>query len=216
MSSDGSQQSASYDPLALGGEGLAKKAKDPKKTIRKLMVYLAPHKFQLIAALILAIFSTVFSVIGPRLLGRVTTALVDGIVAHWLGTGLLTNFPYMLMITKWLIALYIVSALCNFWQEIIMARLSVKVTYKLRTEIAEKMHRLPINYYDTRPHGEILSRITNDVDTMSQTLNQNLTRLVTSFTTLVGVLVMMLSISPLMTAAAILVIPPSMLIMMAV
>ena len=216
MSSDGSQQSASYDPLALGGEGLAKKAKNPKKTIRKLMVYLAPHKFQLIAALILAIFSTVFSVIGPRLLGRVTTALVDGIVAHWLGTGLLTNFPYMLMITKWLIALYIVSALCNFWQEIIMARLSVKVTYKLRTEIAEKMHRLPINYYDTRPHGEILSRITNDVDTMSQTLNQNLTRLVTSFTTLVGVLVMMLSISPLMTAAAILVIPPSMLIMMAV
>jgi len=215
MSSESNQQSGA-DIMGTGGEGLAQKAKDPKKTIKKLMVYLAPHKYALIAALCFAMFSTVFSVIGPRLLGRVTTALVDGIMAHWLGTGLLTNFPYMAMITGWLIALYIISALCNFGQEIIMTRLSVKVTYRLRAEISEKMHRLPINYYDTRSHGEVLSRITNDVDTMSQTLNQNLTQLVTSITTLIGVLVMMLSISPLMTAAAILVIPPSMLIMMAV
>jgi len=215
MSSESNQQSAG-DILGTGGQGVAQKAKDPKKTIKKLMVYLAPHKFALIAALVFAMFSTVFSVIGPRLLGRVTTTLVDGIMAHWFGTGLLTNFPYMAMIIGWLIGLYIVSALCNFGQEILMARLSVKVTFKLRAEISEKMHRLPINYYDTRTHGEVLSRITNDVDTMSQTLNQNLTQLVSSITTLVGVLVMMLSISPLMTAAAILVIPPSMLIMMAV
>jgi len=221
MSQQSSEQNNNYDlasEMGIGGEGLAQKAKDPKRTIKKLIIYLAPHKMELIAALGFAMFSTVFSVIGPRLLGRVTTALVDGIVAYWLGTGLLTNFPYMMTITGWLIALYIISALCNLTQGIIMARLSVKVTYKLRTEISEKMHKLPINYYDARSrnHGEILSRITNDVDTMSQTLNQNLTQLVSSATTLVGVLVMMIRISLLMTAASIVVIPLSMLIMMAV
>ncbi|MCL2374419.1 MAG: ABC transporter ATP-binding protein/permease [Treponema sp.] len=213
-----SNQQSSYDPLGDGMQGVAPKAKDPKKTIKKLMAYLSPHKNELIAALCLAMFSTVFAVIGPRLLGRVTTALVDGMLAFWFGTGLLTDFPYMAMITGWLVALYIISALCNLGQEIIMSRLSTKVTYKLRAEISEKMHRLPINYYDarSRSHGEILSRVTNDVDTMSQTLNQNLTQLVTGVTTLVGVLVMMLWISPLMTAAALVVIPLSMWIMMAV
>jgi len=204
------------DMMGLGGEGLAQKAKDPKAAIKKLLAYLAPHKMAIIVAMISAVLSTAFSVIGPRLLGRVTTALVDGILAHFFGTGLLTNFPYMLTIITWLIVLYIVSAGCNFAQEIIMARTSMKVTYKLRAEISEKMHRLPINYYDTRSQGEVLSRITNDVDTISQTLNQNLTQLISAVTTLVGVLIMMLTISPLMTAAAILVIPPSMLIMMAV
>ena len=207
---------AAADMMGFGGEGLAQKAKDPKAAVKKLLTYLAPHKKALIFALLSAVFSTAFSVIGPRLLGRVTTALVDGLLAHIFGTGLLTNFPYMLTIVVWLIVLYIISAGCNFAQEIIMARLSMKVTYKLRAEISEKMHRLPINYYDTRSQGEILSRVTNDVDTIAQTLNQNLTRLVTSVTTLVGVLIMMLSISPLMTGAAILVIPPSMLIMMGV
>jgi len=212
------EQQGAHDPLSLDGEGLAQKAKDPKKTIQKLLTYLAPHKHALITSLVLAIFSTAFSVVGPRLLGRVTTALVDGMLAFWFGTGLLTNFPYMAMITGWLIALYIVSSLCNLGQEVIMARLSVKVTYKLRTEISEKMHRLPINYYDarSRSHGEVLSRITNDVDTMSQTLNENLSRLVSAITTLIGVLVMMLWISPLMTAAALVVIPLSMWVMMAV
>jgi len=217
VSQETEQQSA-HDPLSLDGEGLAQKAKDPKKTIKKLLTYLAPHKHALVTSLVLAVLSTAFSVIGPRLLGRVTTALVDGMLAFWFGTGLLTNFPYMAMITGWLIALYIISSLCNLGQELIMARLSVKVTYKLRTEISEKMHRLPINYYDTRSrsHGEVLSRITNDVDTMSQTLNENLSRLISSITTLIGVLVMMIWISPLMTAAALVVIPLSMWFMMAV
>jgi len=219
MSQQSSEQNNSYDPMDeinIGMQGLAQKAKDPKKSIKKLMDYLSPHKTALITALFFAMFSTVFSVIGPRLLGRVTTALVDGMLAFWFGTGLLTNFPYMAKITGWLIALYIVSSICSAAQGIIMARLSVKVTYKLRTEISEKMHKLPINYYDTRSHGEILSRVTNDVDTMSQTLNQNLTQLVSSVTTLVGVLAMMIWISPLMTAVAVLVIPLSMLVMMAV
>ena len=202
--------------FGVGGQALAQKAKDPKKTIRRLLTYLAPHRAGLISAAVLAVFSTAFAVAGPRIMGRVTTALVDGIVAHWLGTGLLTNFPYMLTLTWWLIVLYVASAGFNAVQELIMTRLSVKVTYRLRTEIAAKMHRLPVNYYDTRTHGEILSRITNDVDTMSQTLNQNLTQLIRSGATLAGVLIMMLSISPLMTGVAVLVIPLSTLAMMAV
>ena len=202
--------------LLGGGEGLAAKAKDPKKAILKLIDYLSPHNVKLIIALVFAIISTVFSVVGPRLMGRVTTILVDGIVAHFFGTGLLTDFASMGSIVRLLIVLYIVSAVCGTAQGVIMARLSMKVTYQLRAEISEKMHRLPINYYDTRSQGEILSRITNDIDTMSQTLNTSLTQLVSSTTTLVGVLIMMVWISPLMTAAAIMVIPPSMLIMMVV
>ncbi|MDR0463311.1 MAG: ABC transporter ATP-binding protein/permease [Pseudomonadales bacterium] len=204
------------DPMGDLQSGLAKKAKDPKKTIRQLIVLLAPHKTSLAIVFFLAMFSTIFSVIGPRLLGRVTTTLVDGIVAYWMGTGLLTNFPYIATIIFWLIVLYIISALCSLGQGTIMARLSVKVTYKLRSQIAQKMHKLPISYYDTRPQGEVLSRITNDVDTMSQTFNTNLTQLITSSTTIVGVLIMMISISPLMTAASLIVIPLSMWIMMMV
>ena len=218
MSEQSVEQSAQYeyDPMGEGVQGVVAKAKDPKKTIRKLLVYLAPHKYELLASLFLAMFSTVFAVVGPRLLGRVTTTLVDGMLAYWFGTGLLTNFPYMAMITGWLITLYIISSLCNLAQEIIMAKLSTKVTYKLRTEISEKMHRLPISYYETHSQGEVLSRVTNDVDTMSQTLNENLSRLVTALTTLAGVLVMMIWISPLMTIAALVVIPLSMWIMMMV
>jgi len=210
------QRNDSYELNWDGMEAAHDKAKDPKKAIKKLLVYLSPYRVPLIAVLFLAVFSTAFAVIGPRLLGRITTALVDGLVAHWFSMGLLTNFPYMLTVTLWLIALFIVSALFNFAQEVIMARVSVKVTYKLREEISEKMHRLPINYYDTRSHGEVLSRMTNDVDLISQTMSQYLSQLVTSGTTLVGVLVMMIWISPLMTAAALVVIPLSSLIMMAV
>ncbi|MCL1993050.1 MAG: ABC transporter ATP-binding protein/permease [Spirochaetes bacterium] len=201
-----SQQSQAYDAFD-GADAPVAKAKDPKKTVKKLIVYLSPHKTALIAAFSFAVLSTSFAVAGPRIMGRVTTALVDGIVAFHFGTGLLTDFRYMGFLTGTLIALYIVSALCSFSQEIIMARLSVKVTYKLRTEISEKIHRLPINYYDTRAHGDILSRITNDVDTLSQTLNQNLTQIVSSVVTIVGTLAMMIWISPLMTVAAIFVIP---------
>ena len=198
------------------GEGVAEKAKDPKKTLKKLIIYLSPHKVELFVALIFAILATAFSVIAPRMLGKVTTTLVDGLLAYWFGTGLLTDFPYMTRLAVILIALFILSAVANLVQGIIMARLSVKVTYKLRTEISEKMHRLPINYYDTRSIGEVLSRVTNDVDTMSQTLNQNLSQLVASITTLVGVLIMMLWISPLMTVVAITVIPLSIAVMMVV
>lgn len=197
-------------------EGVAQKAKDPKKTIKQLLSYLAPHKVGLTVVIIMAVISTVFAVIGPRVMGRVTTILVDGIVAHVLGTGLLTDFRQMGTLTAILIGLYIVSALCNFVQEFIMARLSVKITYELRENIADKMHKLPINYYDTRSQGEVMSRMTNDVDMISQTMSQYLTMLITSVTTLIGTLIMMLSISLSMTAAALVIIPLSMWIMMMV
>ena len=191
----------------------AEKAKDAKKTIKKLIVYLAQYRLEMIAALVFAVLSTVFAIVGPRIMGRITTALVDGLTAYWLGTGLLTDFRYMLMLSGWVIALYVISFVCSAAQNLIMAKLTKKVTYKLRNEISAKMHRLPINYYDTRSRGEILSRITNDVDMMSQTMNQNLTQLVTSATTILGVFGMMLWISPLMTIVALLVIPLSMVVM---
>lgn len=209
-------QQSNTDPFSDGSDAVVQKAKDPKKALKDLIIYLSPHKKSFMISLFFAMFSSVFAVIGPRLLGRVTTSLVDGIVAFYMGTGLLTNFPYMLMIMGWLIVAYAVSAVCSFAQGNIMAKLAMKVTYSLRTEISQKMHRLPINYYDTRSHGEILSRITNDVDTMSQTLGQSLTQIVTAATTLVGVLVMMIWISPLMTLAALVVVPISMGIMMAI
>jgi len=209
-------QNQGIDLMGGGSEGVAEKAKDPKATIKKLFKHLAPQKVAITIVIILAVASTVFSVIGPRVMGRVTTILVDGIVANIMGTGLLTDFRQMGVLTGVLIGLYIVSALANFVQEIVMARLSVKVTYELRQQISAKMHRLPINYYDTRSQGEILSRMTNDVDMISQTLSTNLTQLISSGTTIIGVLVMMLSISWVMTGAALLVIPLSMLIMVVV
>ncbi|MCL2357805.1 MAG: ABC transporter ATP-binding protein/permease [Defluviitaleaceae bacterium] len=199
-----------------GMEGVAEKAKDPKKTIKQLINYLKPQRTALTIVIILAVVSTVFAVIGPRVMGRVTTILVDGIVAHVLGTGLLTDFRQMGNLTAILITLYIVSAICNFFQELIMARLSVKVTYELREKIADKMHRLPINYYDTRSQGEVMSRMTNDVDLISQTLSMNLTQLITASTTILGTLIMMLSINLAMTAAALVIIPLSMWIMVMV
>ncbi|MCL1883429.1 MAG: ABC transporter ATP-binding protein/permease [Defluviitaleaceae bacterium] len=202
--------------MGIGGQGVADKAKDPRKAVMQLINYLAPQKAAIIIVIILAIVSTIFSVIGPRIMGRVTTILADGVLAHWLGTGLLTDFRQMGNLTFILIILYIVSALANFFQEIIMARLSVKVTYELREKISAKMHRLPINYYDTRKQGEILSRMTNDVDMISQTLSGNLTMMISAVTTIIGVLIMMLSISFVMTAAALAVIPLSMWIMVAV
>ena len=198
------------------GEGVAQKAKDVGKTVKKLIHHLSPHKFALTVVAIFAIVSTVFAVIGPRIMGQVTTLLVDGIVANIMGTGLLTDFRTMGWLTIILIGLYIISAITGFFQEFIMARLSVKVTYNLREQISEKMHKLPINYYDTRSQGEVLSRMTNDVDMISQTLSTNLTALITAVTTLIGVLVMMFSISWIMTVAALVILPLAMLIMVAV
>lgn len=200
-------------PMGRPEIGLAgPKAKDAKKTIRTLSEYLKPYKHQLILVMTFAFFSTIFSIVGPKLLGKVTTKLVEGLLAYYGHTGLLTDFDYMGRIIVLLIILYLISSACSYAQSYIMSKVSMDVTYKLRKNISEKMNRIPLNYYDTRTHGEVLSRITNDVDMVSQTLNQSLTQIITSVTSVIGVLAMMLSISIIMTVAALIVIPLSLVI----
>lgn len=198
------------------GEGGGEKAKDFKNTMLRFGSYLEEYKFKISIVIFFATLSTVFSIVGPKLLGKVTTKLIEGLLAYYKGMELVTDFDYMGTIVSLLIILYIISSLCTYIQSYVMSKISMAVTYKLRKNLSEKMFRLPLNYYDTRTHGEVLSRITNDIDTVSQTLNQSLTQLITSVTSVIGVLAMMLSISWLMTFAALIVIPMSMGVLMIV
>lgn len=193
-----------------GGMGQGEKAKDFKGTIGKLMKYLSQYKIGLIFVVIFAVGSTIFNIVGPKVLGKATTEIYNGLISKVSGgSGIdFTKIGHIMLI---LLALYVASALFSFVQGYIMTGVSQKLTYRLRKEISEKIDRLPMNYFDKMTHGEILSRITNDVDTLSQSLNQSATQLITSVTTIIGVLVMMLSISPLMTIIAILILPVSML-----
>ncbi len=179
------------------------KAKDSRKTLTTLMRYLDPYRVKIIVVMIFAALSSVFSIVGPKLLGRVTTKLADGLIAYYTGTGLYTDFSYMGRLIVLLIVLYCVSMAFSYAQGFIMSGVTMEVTYKLRKEIDQKISRLPLKYYDTCTHGEVLSRITNDVDMISQSLNMSLSQLITSVTTVIGVLVMMLSINVLMTVTAV-------------
>lgn len=196
-------------PMGHGGHGMpGEKAKDFRGTMKKLMVYLGAYKFQLLLVGIFAIGSTIFNIVGPKILGRATTEIFNGLVGKISGgTGI--DFGKIGRILLLLLALYACSALFSFVQGYIMTGVSQKLTYRMRKEISEKINRLPMNYFDKMPHGEILSRITNDVDTLSQSLNQSATQMITSVATIIGVLVMMLSISPLMTLIALLILPVS-------
>lgn len=192
-----------------GGIGPVTKAKDQAGTLRKLGAYVKPYQVAVSIVLIFALFSTAFSIVGPKLLGKVTTKLVEGLLAFYMGTGLLTDFAYIRNMIIILILLYLVSSAFQYIQSYIMSKVSMNITYELRKNVSEKLHKIPLNYYDTRTHGEILSRITNDIDMLSQTLNQSLTQIITSVTTILGVLVMMFSISWLMAIVALLVMPLS-------
>lgn len=204
-------------PMGMGGKmGGGAKAKDFKKTMMDLIHYLEDYKGRITAVIILAAFSSLFSIVGPKILGKATTKLFEGLIAYLLGTNLLTDFPYIRNCIISLVVLYLISALFAYIQGYIMSGVSMNVTYKLRKEISHKMNKLPLKYFDTRTHGEVLSRITNDVDTVSQTLNQSLSQIITSTATVIGVLIMMLSISVLMTFVAFLVIPLSGLLIMGV
>lgn len=204
-------------PMGMGGKmGGGAKAKDFKKTMMDLIHYLKDYKGKITAVIILAAFSSLFSIVGPKILGKATTKLFEGLIAYLLGTNLLTDFPYIRNCIISLVVLYLISALFAYIQGYIMSGVSMNVTYKLRKEISHKMNKLPLKYFDTRTHGEVLSRITNDVDTVSQTLNQSLSQIITSTATVIGVLIMMLSISVLMTFVAFLVIPLSGLLIMGV
>ena len=193
-----------------GRHGMStEKAKDFKGTMKKLMGYLTQYKIGLLLVVIFAIGSTVFNIAGPKILGKATTELFHGLVSKVSG-GSGIDFDKIAKILIGLMCLYVCSALFSFIQGYIMTGVSQKLTYRMRKEISEKIDRLPMGYFDKMTHGEILSRITNDVDTLSQSLNQSATQVITSVATIIGVLVMMLSISPLMTVIAILILPLSM------
>ena len=191
------------------------RAKDFKGSLLRVAGVLGPHKFTLAAVLLFAVGSTVFSIVGPKVLAKATTALATGFVAKLRGTGGI-DFSYIGKVLLVLLAMYLVSALFSLAQHWMMSGLSQKVCYDLRRRISEKINRLPLAYFEKRTVGEVLSRITNDVDTLGQSLNQSITQLITSITTMVGVLLMMLSISPAMTLIALLILPVSMGLVMVV
>ena len=196
-----------------GGHGPMKsteKAKDFGGTMKKLINYMSVYKIGIFFVAVFAIGSTVFSILGPKVLGKATTEIFNGLISKISG-GDGIDFGKIGKILIALHCLYAVSALLSFLQGFIMTGISQKMTYRMRKEISEKINRLPMKYFDKTTHGEVLSRVTNDVDTLSQSLNQSATQLITSVTTLIGVLVMMLSISPLMTVVALLILPISMI-----
>ncbi|MDY2814242.1 MAG: ABC transporter ATP-binding protein [Dorea sp.] len=195
--------------MGHGKHASNEKAKDFKGTMKKLIKYLAEYKVGLFFVAIFAIGSTIFNILGPKVLGKATTEIFNGLVRKISG-GSGIDFEKIGRVLLLLLGLYLLSALFSFIQGYIMTGISQKLTYRMRKEISEKIHCLPMNYFDKMTHGEVLSRITNDVDTLSQSLNQSATQVITSVTTIIGVLIMMLSISPLMTIVALLILPISM------
>ena len=189
----------------MGGE----KAKDFKGSIGKLIRYMSKYKFRFVIMLIFAVAGTVFNIVGPKILGKATTELFNGLVAKIGGSGGI-DFTKITQILLFTLSLYVCSAIFSFIQGFIMTGISNDVTYSLRRDISGKINRLPLKYYESRTTGEILSRVTNDVDTLQNGLNQSITQLITSVTTLIGVFIMMLSINVWMTLAAVLILPLSM------
>jgi ATP-binding cassette, subfamily B, multidrug efflux pump len=194
----------------MGAMGTGEKPKDFKKTLKTFLAYLEPYRLRLVLVLVFAVASTVFAIVGPKLLGNATTRLFEGVLAkatHVPGAAI--DFGYIGRIALILVGLYVLSAIFNYVQGYIMSGIAMKITYAFRRNIAEKINRMPFKYFDTRTHGEVLSRVTNDVDTINTTLTQNLTQIISSVVTILGVLIMMLSISWLMTLVALVILPLS-------
>ena len=193
----------------MGGE----KAKDFKGTIGKLFRYIGKYKAAVVVVAIFAIGSTVFNVVCPKVLGKATTALSEGIMNKITGNGGI-DFTYIGKILLFCLGLYVLSVAFSFVQGFIMTGITQKVCYRMRREVSEKINRMPMSYFESRTYGEVLSRITNDIDTMGNGLNQSITQLITSVSTVIGVIVMMLTISPLMTLISVLILPISIMLMM--
>ena len=193
----------------MGGE----KAKDFKGTIGKLFRYIGKYKAAVVVVAIFAIGSTVFNVVCPKVLGKATTALSEGIMNKIIGNGGI-DFTYIGKILLFCLGLYVLSVAFSFVQGFIMTGITQKVCYRMRREVSEKINRMPMSYFESRTYGEVLSRITNDIDTMGNGLNQSITQLITSVSTVIGVIVMMLTISPLMTLISVLILPISIMLMM--
>lgn len=238
---EGTQRPAGGGPMGgpMGGRGggpggalgrPVEKAKDFKGSLKRLSSYLAPQKMRFFIVGILAIVSTVFSIFGPKVLGKATTKIADGVVAKYVYIAkiqaainqnapasvvdhlrqepiLLFDFGYIGKIIILMIVLYFISFLCSYAMSYVMAGVSQRTVYAMRNEVKEKLDRLPLKYFDGRTHGEILSRVTNDMDTIATTLQQSLTQLITSVVTVIGILLMMLSISPVMTLIALVTLP---------
>ncbi|MDO5783791.1 MAG: ABC transporter ATP-binding protein [Eubacteriales bacterium] len=193
-----------------GGRGMTgEKAKDFKGTIGKLLKYIGRYRFGVFAVLIFAIGSTIFNITGPKILSHAITTLYEGLIAKVSGTGAI-DFTRIGQILLFLLGVYVISATLSFVQGWLMTGISQKLCFRMRREISEKINRMPLKYFESRTVGEVLSRITNDVDTLGQSLNQSITQLITSITTIIGVLIMMLSINPLMTLIALVILPVSM------
>lgn len=195
------------------GMGAGEKAKDFKGTIKKLVAYLANYKIALLMVMIFAAVSTIFNIWGPKILSKAITELFTGLVSKYQGTGGI-NFDKIGQILLFMLGLYLVSSAFGVMQGWIMSTITQKVTYGMRKEISEKINRMPMNYFESRTTGEVLSRITNDVDTLGQSLNQSITQLITSTFTVIGVIVMMLSISLPMTGISILIVPISLVLIL--
>jgi ATP-binding cassette subfamily B protein len=195
-------------PMALmKGE----KPRDFKGTMTKLIRYLGEYRLPILIVMLVAIASTVFSIVGPKILGRATTKLFEGVLAQIAGTGTI-DFGYIGRIILLTLFLYVIAAMFSYIQGWVMSGISMNITYRFRRDISKKINRMPLRYYDGTSHGEVLSRVTNDVDTVSQTLNQSLSQIITSLTTVIGVLVMMFTISWEMTLVALVIVPLSMVI----
>jgi len=202
-------------PMPRGGPMAMMKGEKPrdfKGTMRKLVQYLGSYKVSILIVMLFAIGSTIFMIAGPKILGKATTKLFEGVMQQISGSGPGIDFDYIGRIVLITLGLYLVSTFFGFIQGWIMSNISMDITYRFRRDIAAKINRMPLKYFDGTSHGEVLSRITNDVDTVSQTLNQSLSQMVTSVTSVVGVLIMMLTISWQMTLVALLIVPLSMLV----
>ena len=203
-------------PGPIGGPppqaGANQKAKNFKRTTKKLIKdYLSKYKIGLLIVIIFAIGGTIFTIVGPKILGNATTEVFNGVISKFSG-GKGINFGKIANILFTLLGFYVASAIFSLIQGFTMTEITQKITYKLRTDIASKLNRLPMKYFDKKTNGEVLSIITNDIDTLSQNLNQSITQIITSVCTLIGIIIMMLSISVTMTAISFLILPISILI----
>jgi ATP-binding cassette subfamily B multidrug efflux pump len=206
-------------PMGHGGPSSmmkGDKARDFKGTMRKLIAYLGSYKIAIVFVMLIAVASTIFNIAGPKILGQATTKLFEGVLNQIAGTGTGIDFNYIIRIILISLGLYVGSSLFGYIQGWIMSGISMDITYRFRKDIADKINRMPFKYFDSTSQGEVLSRITNDVDTVNQTLNQSLSQIVTSVITVIGVLAMMISISWYMTLIALMIIPLSMVIIVLV
>jgi len=205
-----------FGPRGGGIQMQGEKPRDFKGTLRKFIQYIGKFKAQVVAVMIFAVVSTVFAIVGPKIIGNATTKLFEGVLGIISGTGDGIDFKYIGNIILISLGLYGASALFAYIQGWIMSGVSMKVTYRFRRDISKKINRMPFKYFDNTNQGEVLSRVTNDVDAINQTLNQSLTQIITSVTTVIGILIMMLTISRIMTLVSVLIVPLSLIMIMTV